>query len=156
MSSGWMRALALIGVLIAATGCATEMEGTLPGTSVAAGTLNTIVEWVVVLLEGAGIVVIVGGSLAATVYCCYTLSRDGPSREKVQRYRENLGQVILVGLEFLVAADIVGTVAISPSFKTVGALALIILIRTFLSFTLEVETTGYWPWERPWCRSPRE
>jgi uncharacterized membrane protein len=52
-----------------------------------------------------------------------------------------------VGLEFLVAADIIHTVAVDLSFQTVGVLSLIVLIRTFLSFTLEVELTGRWPWQ---------
>ncbi|HKK07679.1 MAG TPA: DUF1622 domain-containing protein, partial [Gemmatimonadota bacterium] len=50
------------------------------------------------------------------------------------------------GLEFLVAADIVGTVAIDPTFRNLGVLALIVLVRTALSFALEVEVNGHWPW----------
>jgi hypothetical protein len=55
--------------------------------------------------------------------------------------------VILLGLEFLIAGDIIGTVAISPTFQSVGVLALIVLVRTFLSFSLEVELEGRWPWQ---------
>lgn len=58
-----------------------------------------------------------------------------------------LGRGILFGLEFLVAADIIHTVAVELTFTTVGGLAIIVLIRTFLSFTLEVELTGHWPWQ---------
>jgi uncharacterized membrane protein len=61
--------------------------------------------------------------------------------------RQRLGRGILLGLEFLVAADIIHTVAVELSFETVGVLALIVLIRTFLSFTLDVELTGRWPWQ---------
>lgn len=63
-------------------------------------------------------------------------------------YRYHLFQGILLGLEFLVAADIINTVIIKLSFKTVAVLSIIILIRTFLSFTLELEMTGNWHWEK--------
>ncbi len=62
--------------------------------------------------------------------------------------RQVLGRGILLGLEFLVAADIIHTVAVELSFETVGVLAIIVLIRTFLSFTLELELTGRWPWQK--------
>ncbi len=55
----------------------------------------------------------------------------------------------MLGLELLVAGDIIRTVAVSPSFTTVGVLAAIVLIRTFLSFSLEVELTGRLPWQKP-------
>jgi uncharacterized membrane protein len=58
------------------------------------------------------------------------------------------GRSILLGLEFLVAADIIRTVAVEPSLGNVGVLGLIVLIRTFLSFSLEVEIDGVWPWHR--------
>lgn len=64
------------------------------------------------------------------------------------RSRQVLARSILLGLEFLVAGDIVRTVAITPTFASVGVLGLIVLIRTFLSLTLEVETEGRWPWQR--------
>jgi hypothetical protein len=58
------------------------------------------------------------------------------------------GRSILLGLEFLVAADIIRTVAVQPSLENVAVLGLIVLIRTFLSFSLEVEIDGRWPWRR--------
>jgi uncharacterized membrane protein len=64
-----------------------------------------------------------------------------------RRYRERLGQAILLGLEFLVAADIIGTVAVDPTFRNVGILGAVVAIRTFLSFALEVEIQGRWPWQ---------
>lgn len=57
-----------------------------------------------------------------------------------------LGRGILLGLELLVAGDIIHTVAVELTFETVGVLAIIVLIRTFLSFALEVELNGRWPW----------
>jgi uncharacterized membrane protein len=63
-------------------------------------------------------------------------------------YRQLLGRSILLGLELLVAADIIRTVAVKPTFESVGVLAIIVLIRTFLSFSLELEITGRWPWQK--------
>jgi uncharacterized membrane protein len=65
-----------------------------------------------------------------------------------QRYRADVGRSILLGLEFLVAADIINTVAIDPSLESLAVLAGIVLIRTFLSFALEVEIEGQLPWQR--------
>ena len=59
-----------------------------------------------------------------------------------------LGQGILLGLEFLIAADIIHTVAVELTFESIGVLALVVLIRTFLSFTLDLELTGRWPWQQ--------
>ena len=67
-------------------------------------------------------------------------------------FRETLGRTILLGLEFLVAADIIRTVAVTPNAQSVAVLAGIVAIRTFLSFSLELEITGRWPWQK----KPRE
>ena len=73
----------------------------------------------------------------------------GQGAEKAYRVvRTVFGRSILLGLEFLVAADIIRTVAVEPSLENVGVLGLIVLIRTFLSFSLEVEIDGTWPWRR--------
>jgi uncharacterized membrane protein len=63
-------------------------------------------------------------------------------------FRKFLGRSILLGLELLVAADIIRTVAVTPTVRSVSVLAGIVLIRTFLSFSIELETTGHWPWEK--------
>jgi uncharacterized membrane protein len=65
----------------------------------------------------------------------------------VHQFRRDLGMAILLGLEFLISSDIVGTLAVSLSFQDLGLLGLLIVIRTFLSFTLQLETTGRWPWQ---------
>jgi uncharacterized membrane protein len=64
-----------------------------------------------------------------------------------QELRQTLGRGILLGLEFLIAADIIYTVAVELTFQSVGVLAIVVLIRTFLSMTLEVEMSGKWPWQ---------
>lgn len=100
----------------------------------------------VVELGGVAIIVvgIVGSTMAALRGLVAGMGRDAVIRD----YRNGLGRAILVGLEFLVAADIINTVAIEPTLKSVAVLAGIVLIRTFLSFSLEVEIEGRWPWQR--------
>jgi uncharacterized membrane protein len=98
-------------------------------------------------VEFAGVaVILVGGSLATIRFLTawFATSLDSSFRA----YRRDIGRAILLGLEFLVAADIINTVAIDPSLRSVAVLAGIVLIRTFLSFSLEVEIEGRWPWER--------
>jgi len=98
-------------------------------------------------VETAGVAVIVLGGALATAnffHAWRAVSLDVAYRG----YRRNVGRAILLGLELLVAADIINTVALTPTFRTVGVLAGIVLIRTFLSISLEVEITGRWPWLR--------
>src|SRR5688572_7755377 len=103
--------------------------------------------WIARLIEIAGIAIIVIGMVAST--STYLSERStGLGDEAYHRYRSNLGRSILLGLEFLVAADIIGTVAIEPTLDSLAVLAGIVLIRTFLSFSLEVEIEGRWPWRR--------
>jgi uncharacterized membrane protein len=99
-------------------------------------------------IEAVGVGIIVMGALAATgVFLFGGFGHVGwPAAYRL--YRANLGRAILLGLELLVAADIIGTVAVTPSFSNLGILAAIVLIRTFLSFSLEVEIEGRWPWQR--------
>ena len=99
-------------------------------------------------VEIAGVGVILIGGLAATIGFLHAGATGRMREEAFQRYRADLGRAILLGLEFLVAADIIGTIAIKPSFESLGVLALIVAIRTFLSFSLEVEIEGRWPWRR--------
>lgn len=98
----------------------------------------------------AGVVAIVLGIAVASAVAAGAWLRGGPARDDIyHRYRRWLGRSILLGLELLVAADIIRTVAVTPTFGSVGVLALIVLIRTFLSFSLELEITGRWPWQKP-------
>ena len=99
-------------------------------------------------IEAIGIAVIVLGGVWATCTFVSQLSKRKAIHKALLDYRGNLGHAILLGLEFLVAADIVGTVVVDPTFQNVGVLALIIVVRTFLSFALEVEISGHWPWQR--------
>jgi uncharacterized membrane protein len=100
------------------------------------------------LVDVAGVAVIVIGVVLATLVAAQAVLRR--QRGTIYAtYRRRLGRSILLGLEFLVAADIIKTVAVTPTFESVGVLALIVLIRTFLSWTLELEITGSWPWKSP-------
>jgi len=99
------------------------------------------------VMDLAGVVIIVGGALLATGHFALQW-KDRASGTQYRRYRQSVGRAILLGLEFLLAADIVRTVAIDPTFRSVGVLAVIVAIRTFLSLELELEIDGRWPWQR--------
>jgi uncharacterized membrane protein len=101
--------------------------------------------WVASAIEMFGVAVILCGVVAATARSLGEMRRGGFA-DAFRSYRANLGRGILLGLEFLIAADIIGMVAIVPSFDRLGILALIIVIRTFLSFSLQIEIEGRWPW----------
>ncbi|MDQ6751289.1 MAG: DUF1622 domain-containing protein [Actinomycetota bacterium] len=105
------------------------------------------VELVGEIIDGLGVgVVVLGIAVASVIFASRALRADG-FPEVYRAYRQGLGRAILLGLELLVAADIIRTVAVSPSFRGAGVLAIIVLIRTFLSATLEVEIEGRWPWQ---------
>jgi uncharacterized membrane protein len=96
--------------------------------------------------EIAGVVLIIGGLVIASAR--YVLPAGIGSVPRYQRYRQDLGRAILLGLEVLVAADIVRTVAFTPTMDSVIVLAMIVAIRTFLSWSLALELEGRWPWQR--------
>ncbi len=104
------------------------------------------VEWAGTAAEIAGVVLIVGGLVYASVR--YALAFRTGGIERYRRYRHDLGRAILLGLEVLVAADIVRTVAFTPTMDSVLVLAMIVAIRTFLSWSLALELEGRWPWQR--------
>jgi uncharacterized membrane protein len=96
-------------------------------------------------VEVIGIATLVLGLVVALAQAARILI-EGRPEEAYRVVRTVFGRSILLGLEFLVAADIIRTVAVEPSLENVGVLGLIVLIRTFLSFSLEVEIDGRWPW----------
>jgi uncharacterized membrane protein len=91
-------------------------------------------------------VLIVGGCYALAVFALEVARRE--RSDAYEDLRRSLGRSILLGLEILVAADIIRTIAITPTFTSVGVLGLIVVVRTFLSFSLEVELDGQWPWRQ--------
>lgn len=106
---------------------------------------NDMIDDTGMVVDAAGVVVIVVGALLAVVSAVARLTRH--ELDVYRHFRRMLGRTILLGLELLVAADIVRTVAAKPTLSSVGALGIIVLIRTFLSFSLELEITGRWPWQ---------
>jgi uncharacterized membrane protein len=105
------------------------------------------IELVSKVVDSIGVAIIVAGSLFATASHLLRWNRSAPA-ELYRSYRQAIGRAILLGLEFLLAGDIIRTVALEPSLRSVGVLAIIVLIRTFLSLELELEIDGKWPWER--------
>jgi uncharacterized membrane protein len=106
-----------------------------------------VIETVGRAADGVGVVVIVAGvgaAAALAVRDVHTMAAD----QAYTSLRRRIGRAILLGLEILVAADIIRTVAVSPTLASAGALAIIVAIRTVLSFSLEVELEGRWPWQR--------
>ena len=105
------------------------------------------------IISRAGEVVDVIGVIAIVVGVAYALidaALRGLRRLSpiYTRFRRVLGRAILLGLELLVAADIIKTVAVTPTLESVAVLAIIVLIRTFLSWSLELEISGRWPWQK--------
>src|SRR5512142_2713107 len=101
-------------------------------------------EWVGTAIDGAGVIIIVIGALFATVRFAAVTPPAGVDRYR--HYRQTLGRAILLGLEFLVAGDIIRTVVVAPTLANVVVLGGIVAIRTFLSMSLELELEGHWPW----------
>ena len=109
-------------------------------------TFREVVEDVGKAVDGVGVATLVVGILVATASVVRSGGLTGDERYRL--YRQRLGKAILLGLELLVAADIIRTVAVRPTIETAAVLAMIVVIRTALSFSLEVELEGRWPWAR--------
>jgi uncharacterized membrane protein len=96
-------------------------------------------------VELVGVLALLLGAAIATGIFLRGAARSGIA-SSYQEFRANLGRAILLGLEILIIADIIGTIAVEPDLHNLSVLALIVLIRTFLSFALEIEITGRLPW----------
>ena len=98
------------------------------------------------VLDAAGVLVVVGGAVVATARLLFhRLSGLG---EYYRGFRQDLGRAIVLGLEFLIAGDIIRTVVVAPTLQNVLVLGLIVLIRTILSLSLQLEIEGKLPWSR--------
>ena len=109
---------------------------------------STIVPPIVHIVELIGVAIIAVGALVTLVLFLLALLRRTDTEEAIACFRSSLGRAILIGLEFLVAADIINTVVIEMNLENVTSLAIIVMVRTLLSFTLETEIEGRWPWQR--------
>ncbi len=109
-------------------------------------TYHDVITHVVDVVEGVGVVIMVLGALGAFVQYARRV-RGGPERA-YEQLRRNVGRVVLLGLEVLIIADIIRTIVVAPSLESVAVLSVIVVIRILLSFSLEVEIDGAWPWRR--------
>lgn len=114
------------------------------------GEIDRVIGIVGVIGDVAGVFIIAVGLIAVTVRFLRALGSNEASA--YSDYRSGIGRTLLLGLEFLVAADIIRTVATTPTFTSVGVLAAIVAIRTFLSWSLQLEIEGRWPWQ---ARAPK-
>lgn len=110
--------------------------------------LDIFVPFVVQAIELIGVTIIALGSAITLALFLIALVKRVRVEDAIGRFRSDLGRSILLGLEFLVAADIISTVVIDLTLESVAALAGIVFIRTLLSFSLEAEIDGRWPWQR--------
>ncbi len=97
-------------------------------------------------VDSVGVLVIVVGAILATGR--FIVKRSAQGNRSYRVYRQDLGRAILLGLEFLIAGDIIRTVVVAPTLVNIVILGLIVLIRTFLSMALQLEVEGRWPWHR--------
>jgi uncharacterized membrane protein len=109
---------------------------------------TTLIENVGKTIDAIGVAtIVVGAAYSGVIFARREIF--GPSlSDNYRQLRQGLGRSILLGLELLVAGDIIRTVATTPNFRSVGVLVVIILVRTFLSVSLELEVSGRWPWDR--------
>jgi uncharacterized membrane protein len=109
-------------------------------------TYEDIVGDIAKVVEAVGIAILVGGGLG--VFIWYGVRVIQRASGTYVGLRERLGRVILLGLEVLIVGDIIRTIVVEPTLESVGVLAVIVLVRIVLSFSLEVEIDGVWPWQR--------
>ncbi len=108
--------------------------------------IKTVMEWVTRTFEMTGVLVIIGGFVLAAARTLQ--ARAAPAGTRYRTMRGIFGRSVLLGLEILVAADLIRTVAVAPTLDNLLALGLLVVIRTFLSWSLEVEMEGVLPWKR--------
>ena len=111
-------------------------------------TYEELIEDVVKGVEAFGVAIMVVGGVVAFAQQAWLARRPETRKGSYERLRRDLGRVILLGLEVLIVADIVRTVVVDPTFESVAVLGAIVVIRIILSFSLEVEIDGAWPWAR--------
>ena len=121
---------------------------TLPILSEGSATLTEWIEIASLVIEALAVAIIVGSVFySSTRFFYYLATKKRPSDENYTHYKHSLGKSLLLGLEILVAADVVRTVALEPTFENIAALGLLVVVRTFLSWSLVVEIEGRWPWQ---------
>ena len=114
----------------------------------AASSFSTFMDHVAQGFEGLGTLILVVGVVWSFVLAVLAWRRSGSGQKAYKALRQAFGGSLLLAVEILVAADLIRTVAVSPTLDNVLVLGLIVLIRTFLSFSLEIEIEGVVPWRR--------
>ena len=109
---------------------------------------DEVISEVLKVVEAIGAAIMVFGGLGALLTFASRALRAETTRGSYNELRQDLGRCILVGLEVLIVADIVRTIIVDPTLESVGVLGVIVVIRILLSFSLEVEIDGFWPWRR--------
>jgi uncharacterized membrane protein len=108
-------------------------------------------EWIKaisLIIEYLAVGIIVGMvSYSTARYFTFLIAKRNTPDASYREYKHALGAALLLGLEILVAADVIRTVALEPTFENIAALGLLVVVRTFLSWALVVETEGRWPWQ---------
>jgi uncharacterized membrane protein len=99
------------------------------------------------LIEILAVAIIAFGVIAATVSAAITYFKVGPDAA-FSRFKRLMARGLLIGLDLLIAADIIKTVTLEPTLENIAALGLLVLIRTFLSWSLILEIDGHWPWQQ--------
>lgn len=102
---------------------------------------------VVELLDVLGVAVLVVGIVVATILFLPSLFRPALLVASISTFKIRIGRAMMLGLEVLIAADIVKTVALTPTIENMVSLGLLVVVRTFLSWTLSLEIEGHWPWQ---------
>lgn len=110
-------------------------------------TIRNLIEFSALGIEVLAVAIIVVALVHGTLRYLFHLSRQ--IGDAYDQYKVHIGKALLLGLEFLVAADIIRTVVLEPTLQHVGILGLLVVVRTFLSWALEVEIEGRWPWQSP-------
>jgi uncharacterized membrane protein len=118
----------------------------------------------VVVFEALGVGVLIFGFVLSMLHFIRRVFQATERHEAFREFRQDLGHTLLLSLDLLVAADIVLTITLELSFETLGMLGLLVIIRTFLHFFLELEVSGHWPWqgsprtsgEQVWRQGPSE
>jgi len=122
--------------------CRLEIFSQIPGTAI---------EWIEIasiLVESVAVIIILYGLVFGTIrFILLTFRKKQTAKVRFRQYKHGLARSLLLSLEILVAADVIRTVALEPSFENILGLGLLVVIRTFLSWSLVVEMEGHWPWQ---------
>ncbi len=107
-------------------------------------TIKQVIEWAATAIEFATVLIIVLASTVGSARFLFHVGQKVP--DAYRQYKIRLGKMLILSLEFLVAADIIRTVVLEPTLMNAAVLGLLVFIRTFLSWSLSVEIEGHWPW----------